>query len=123
MEKSEIEKSPFSNACQVGVIVRDIDEAVEEIEKLVIEYPKNLAENKISTGIEFMSEVGEIVDFEGCLGVARHRLGHYRILAYQAESEYKEATEGEKDPPFKDGEEFGKRLAKEKFRYSRVLVR
>ena len=36
MDKNRAEKSPFANACQVGVIVRDMDEAVEYYQSLGI---------------------------------------------------------------------------------------
>ena len=89
-----------------------IDEAVGEIKKLVMQYPQDLAQNKITPGVEFISEVGEICSFEDCLQVAKFELGARRIQAYRAEREFKEATEGEKEPPFQGGEELGKRAAK-----------
>ena len=36
MEKSGVEKSPFSKVCQVGVIVKDVDKAVEYYQSLGI---------------------------------------------------------------------------------------
>ena len=36
MEKSGVEKSPFSKVCQVGVIVKDVDKAVEYYQALGI---------------------------------------------------------------------------------------